>query len=83
MEQRQSLGGPNCFFRERNRAREAVAAELVRRGLIEYERRKSALLNDQYSTHYLDLLFAPERRSAPTVGELAKQFWEKRARRQG
>ena len=49
------------------------SAEIVRRGLMEIARRKSARLRDDFSTKHYDHLFDPDRPAEVLFGDLAKQ----------
>jgi hypothetical protein len=54
-------------------ARHCSLAELVRRGLIELNRRYQARLADDHSRSFFDQLFDPSRPPNMTFGKLAEQ----------
>ena len=56
----------------------AAFAELVRRALLEIDRRKLARLGDDHQHAFFDQLFNPVRPPDTTFGELADQFLELR-----
>lgn len=61
--------------RDRINERASVEFEqIVRRGLIEIDRRRVARLNDEYDRTFFDPLFDPARPSALTFGQLIDQY---------
>ena len=54
----------------------AAFAELVRRALLELDRRRLARVNDDHASAFFDALFDPDRPPVPTFGEIAAQFLE-------
>lgn len=54
----------------------AAFAELVRRALLELDRRRLARVSDDHASTFFDALFDPDRPPVPTFGEIASQFLE-------
>ena len=53
-------------------------AEMVRRSLVEMQRRSIDRLNDDFSGNHHDALFSPSHHVEITIGEIADRFWEER-----
>jgi len=57
-------------------ATEAFLAEIVRRGIVELQQRKLAVLNDDHSREFFDTLFDPSHKSEVTFHQLTEQYLE-------